>query len=1452
MKVPAGGSNCGNCKYLTKDGKHCGNSLFVQWYGTDKLPEPVNRYCSDYYEPSPEYLASGGKITKVRTGKSIEPLNAERFAKKREHIEQISNSIRSLRSNITKDLKSDDERTRLTALAISMIDKTYERVGNEESADNGHYGVTGFLKKDIIIIGNRVHLNYIGKSGVEHDKSFSDALAAKVLKQAIKDSPDKRIFVTSDGFKIKSDRVNRYLSEYDVTAKDLRGFHANKLIIDKLSKQDIPKEDKQRKVLFKKAVRFSADKVGHKPLTLQKHYLMPELQTEYVSNGKILNLSDFYSGGGEINDGNDMDTNDGKSGGILRGKSHAEGGIQAIVTDANKPVELEAEEIIINKIDAKENCELLSKINSKHGVSIPCDVQGNTTKFTLGGKIGSQYPIDDIDIEFNEYVIRAMMEKSIFGNKEVEANCRKILLEWDGYKYYPKIKDLIVVFRGNYQYNNSLTSFSTKHNIIYINSKKLSHEYEKRRTNRRSGLLGVAEERRGLESDNGLLRRSIHPRFFHELQHAIQRIEGTPISPSNPEFILSELKKQHGLSDMPDSNFKEWIENKTRQIYGVIEYKFYSSLPSEIEALRVEKEISSYYDQMQEGGDIKGKGLNLPIVKKEAMAENKLRLELITPNVKAFVPPHQLDLIAKGLRGEEEQYFRDILVEIDETTSKMPKTYETEGVSGKEKIAHLHYFSSGSDWYIVEKDSEPEQLQAFGYAILNGSIQDAEFGYINIEELKQIKGVELDLHWTAKKISDIISGKSVRPLITTPLVPQSDEYIKWEDEVTDIVGQILDAPRGDAQGVVEAQHDILEESWGRSLSPKNTAILITNGEVPDEKPIEEHKAELSALINQELKVLSYDPKSRVALTGIDSALFMYWEEIVSKHPEEITEFLSLQKKLPGKAKVMSEYAATSEWNEKFTANINKNLWTLIPEEFKQHKMPKKVGYKPEHADKGLHSIVKEFVGHDGFRLNLMGVHFDKEGITATDANKLLFLAHPADRQEGNFCITNDCLKANNGNETIPPTAKYPDYKRVVPDNTMFVTIHTESLITYLKTIIAIKYFHSTVTQVLVMVGEGDNKVEFGFNAYFLLDAAETMYKLGYDQIDIGYSAPSRPVTMCQKGKLKEVPKFTTDFVLVMPVLINGNIGFNRGIMYFNAETECVATYGIDDTSCINPVVIQKKEAEDTLKKTKAVLTEMNDTKVAEKLMLIESDVWDKLKISSGSQLYADYLLQKKYKAAMDAELEGKFTHELSKKVHDIIEDDNYHSLNQYLILSGDFGKKEENDWLTFLSGRTKEQNQYFLDTTPYRPEPIVPPAQALRDSISGLETMLEYAKGKEKKDLQDAIDGMKVMLDLMPEKMQGGGSIDASWGGREDFDRLYELFPDSHTEAKTIWNQLSIEQRDKFIHDLDVTDAASEHLSDSWLEFVNASFYDDWIENATNWDEMAKGGKLKRRKGQLA
>jgi DNA topoisomerase-1 len=210
----------------------------------------------------------------------------KRWELKRDSIYNLRDKIDRLKRKLKADLHSSDDKTRLTALVVRIMMLTSERVGNSDSAKNGHFGVTEFKRKHITVNGNKVTLNYIGKSGVEHEKEFTDATCAIMLNDLMKRN-DSFVFVTQDGFKIKADKVNRYLHKFDAKSKDIRGFNANRLMVMELNRIGKVKEEKQRAKIFNEALRKIGAKIGHGPATLRKQYLLPEIEKQFYKHGSI-------------------------------------------------------------------------------------------------------------------------------------------------------------------------------------------------------------------------------------------------------------------------------------------------------------------------------------------------------------------------------------------------------------------------------------------------------------------------------------------------------------------------------------------------------------------------------------------------------------------------------------------------------------------------------------------------------------------------------------------------------------------------------------------------------------------------------------------------------------------------------------------------------------------------------------------------------------------------------------------------------------------------------------------------------------------------------------------------------------------------------------------------------------------------------------------------------------
>jgi hypothetical protein len=122
----------------------------------------------------------------------------------------------------------------------------------------------------------------------------------------------------------------------------------------------------------------------------------------------------------------------------------------------------------------------------------------------------------------------------------------------------------------------------------------------------------------------------------------------------------------------------------------------------------------------------------------------------------------------RGQRGHD-------FLPADEALSTIPGAYDSEHVPAEDKTIWLHYFSAASDHYLAEvwhepgQDGEPGQWMAFGYASLAAFPEGAEWGYINLDELEQLRVedprglpviVERDLNWEPKKFSEIVPART--------------------------------------------------------------------------------------------------------------------------------------------------------------------------------------------------------------------------------------------------------------------------------------------------------------------------------------------------------------------------------------------------------------------------------------------------------------------------------------------------------------------------------------------------------------------------------------------------------------------------------------------------------------------------------------------------------------------
>jgi len=190
----------------------------------------------------------------------------KRWEEKKDKLKKLEKELDKVRKQYREDLKSDDERTKAIAAIVGIMDETAMRIGNEESAREGTYGASTLKVKHVKGGSGKMTFDFPGKGEVEQNVVLENNEVIKAIRDLMKGKKADDFIFEIDGKKIWDRAVNRYLKPFDISAKDLRGFHANRLMKEMLKKKD-----------FKEALEEVADIVGHKASTLKNQYLDPEL-----------------------------------------------------------------------------------------------------------------------------------------------------------------------------------------------------------------------------------------------------------------------------------------------------------------------------------------------------------------------------------------------------------------------------------------------------------------------------------------------------------------------------------------------------------------------------------------------------------------------------------------------------------------------------------------------------------------------------------------------------------------------------------------------------------------------------------------------------------------------------------------------------------------------------------------------------------------------------------------------------------------------------------------------------------------------------------------------------------------------------------------------------------------------------------------------------------------------
>ncbi len=204
----------------------------------------------------------------------------------------FAEALPHLREQISQDLRKHNfPRQKVVAVAVSLMEETFIRVGNEEyAARNSTYGLTTLEEEHVDVHGSLITLDFVGKSGKEHEIELRNRRLARLMKR-IEDLPGQRLFQYEDEAgdlcPISSHDVNEYVHEATggpFTAKDFRTWGGTVLAAAALHSLGPSESERETKHNIVGAIKQVAERLGNTPAVCRQYYVHPAVLESYVDN----------------------------------------------------------------------------------------------------------------------------------------------------------------------------------------------------------------------------------------------------------------------------------------------------------------------------------------------------------------------------------------------------------------------------------------------------------------------------------------------------------------------------------------------------------------------------------------------------------------------------------------------------------------------------------------------------------------------------------------------------------------------------------------------------------------------------------------------------------------------------------------------------------------------------------------------------------------------------------------------------------------------------------------------------------------------------------------------------------------------------------------------------------------------------------------------------------------
>lgn len=208
-----------------------------------------------------------------------------RSRKKYERLADFAEHLPEIRRRCDADMRKQSmSRERVLAVLVSLLEKTYARIGNVRYRDErGHYGLTTLEPDHVEARAVVIELDFVAKAGKEQHLEVRNRRLARQVRR-LQELPGQELFTYCDeegcGYTVGSGDVNDYLRETtgaDYTAKDFRTWGGTYTLAACLLEAGRPGEDNDRDAILKQAEQQVCEKLGNTLTVCRQYYIHPAI-----------------------------------------------------------------------------------------------------------------------------------------------------------------------------------------------------------------------------------------------------------------------------------------------------------------------------------------------------------------------------------------------------------------------------------------------------------------------------------------------------------------------------------------------------------------------------------------------------------------------------------------------------------------------------------------------------------------------------------------------------------------------------------------------------------------------------------------------------------------------------------------------------------------------------------------------------------------------------------------------------------------------------------------------------------------------------------------------------------------------------------------------------------------------------------------------------------------------